>query len=893
MAYHSHPTVIQMSTNERAQADSAEDRLSSNNNVFSAPGGLQSNNPGSGNQFVSSGFYGPVSFGAVESHMRERQNAVLKSLAKLKYQDQKNRNPDRTRGTCEWFTKHATFKAWQEARVSQMLWVSAGPGCGKSVLAKYLADHPGKKSSNEFESSDIITSSFSELWGVLISVAKENKSAHIICILDGFDECEQLEQSQFTEALRGFFESESRKQCNLKFLVTSRLYGTIRRAFQPLEMPGQPMIHLSGENNAVANEIAKEIDIFIETKVEELRNILWLSEDERDFLLAKLTSVPNRTYIWVSLTLSLIQNMIKVDRRTLLNATTNLPQTVNEAYERILARATDQAEASKLLHIIVGAMRPLTVQEMSFALALEKEHRSYADLNLPPNNRFEEYLRDLCGLFVTIVNSEVYLIHQTAREFLVDENVPREIDSQLQEDSRTPQRTAGSQINKWEHSLNVEYSHTILANICIWHLLFTDFKKPEIKSLDTSMMPRPIETRLSFQSRRSVSPRKYPSKTNSIFFNYSALYWSNHLLGSNIEIYARTEELLAVCGNRPVWFDVYWENMITSDDPPSFDSIFIGSYFGITPVVDYWMEFEDIDINAKDNVHGRSALSWAAGNGHENVVKLLTQTSRKSIKKGHYPVMRMLIEKDIDVETNDSQYGRTPLLWATVNNHIAMVRLLLEKGANTEAKDNQYGRTPLLWAVHDGHEAIVKLLLEKGADTEVKDSQYNQTPVSMAALNGHEAIVEILLKKGANTHAEDSIYGRTLLSWAAMSGRYAVAKLLLERGADIEAKDSQDNRTPLLWAVMNNRTELVELLLENGADIEAKEDPYERTSLIWAAEKCPVPMIKLLLEKGADVEAKDINGENPLTLAIRRSRGKDVELLIKHVDEIKTNKSDR
>ena len=44
------------------------------------------------------------------------------------------------------------------------------------------------------------------------------------------------------------------------------------------------------------------------------------------------------------------------------------------------------------------------------------------------------------------------------------------------------------------------------------------------------------------------------------------------------------------------------------------------------------------------------------------------------------------------------------------------MKLLLEKGAELEAKDSDYGRTPLLWAVKSGHDEVVNLLLEKGAE---------------------------------------------------------------------------------------------------------------------------------------------------------------------------------
>jgi hypothetical protein len=88
--------------------------------------------------------------------------------------------------------------------------------------------------------------------------------------------------------------------------------------------------------------------------------------------------VPNRTYLWVHLTLDLIEGDIDIDKAGIVEATSHLPKTVDEAYERILSRSRNFEEAKKLLHIIVAAARPLTLKEMSVTLALRQNHQSYA-----------------------------------------------------------------------------------------------------------------------------------------------------------------------------------------------------------------------------------------------------------------------------------------------------------------------------------------------------------------------------------------------------------------------------------------------------------------------------------------------------------------------------------
>jgi hypothetical protein len=72
---------------------------------------------------------------------REAEKAeLLGNLYTSPCRDRKDRKPERVDGTCEWFSNHPKFRSWQESKMSNLLWVSADAGCGKSILAKYLVD---------------------------------------------------------------------------------------------------------------------------------------------------------------------------------------------------------------------------------------------------------------------------------------------------------------------------------------------------------------------------------------------------------------------------------------------------------------------------------------------------------------------------------------------------------------------------------------------------------------------------------------------------------------------------------------------------------------------------------------------------------------------------------
>jgi hypothetical protein len=56
------------------------------------------------------------------------------------YESYKNLNPRRVAGTCEWVFEHPTFKWWRDSDHNELLWLSADPGCGKSVISRALVD---------------------------------------------------------------------------------------------------------------------------------------------------------------------------------------------------------------------------------------------------------------------------------------------------------------------------------------------------------------------------------------------------------------------------------------------------------------------------------------------------------------------------------------------------------------------------------------------------------------------------------------------------------------------------------------------------------------------------------------------------------------------------------
>ena len=263
--------------------------------------------------------------------------------------------------------------------------------------------------------------------------------------------------------------------------------------------------------------------------------------------------------------------------------------------------------------------------------------------------------------------------------------------------------------------------------------------------------------------------------------------------------------------------------------------------------------------------HIQTLLLWAAGSGHEGVVKMLLErkyvnpnpvdSSRRTplswaAGNGHIGVVKTLLERmGVDPDPADSS-GRTPLSWAAGSGHGGIVKMLLERDdVNPDRADTQDGQTPLSWAARNGNESIVKTLLQrKGVDPDPADSS-GRTPLSWATGSGHEGVLKTLLgRKDINLNPVDSS-GRTLLSWAAGNGQQGVVKILLERkGVDPDLADSS-GRTPLSWAAGSGHEGALKTLLARKDVDPDLADSSGRTPLLWAASRKHERVVELFLER--------------------------------------------
>jgi uncharacterized protein len=144
------------------------------------------------------------------------------------------------------------------------------------------------------------------------------------------------------------------------------------------------------------------------------------------------------------------------------------------------------------------------------------------------------------------------------------------------------------------------------------------------------------------------------------------------------------------------------------------------------------------------------ALKNAAGNGHEEFVRLLLRYQPELAKRVTVSrpreIAKLLFEHGMD--PNHPNWLRiTPLHHFAESGDLEGAAIFIEHGADLNARDEEFCSTPLAWASRCGQTRMVEFLLRHGAQTNLPDDIPDlawATPLAWATRRGHQAIVRML-----------------------------------------------------------------------------------------------------------------------------------------------------
>jgi ankyrin repeat protein len=811
---------------------------------------------------------------------------------------------DRT-GT--WFLEQAIFKAWYDG-LTRTLWCHGIPGAGKTVMASIVIDY--LKNTTKSTTSDTAC--------LFIFFDEQNtaeQTAHRLCIellrqlvsqqVEVSDKvrhlysscgrrCTSPSQHDVLDAVRQELTRFSRTWLVIDALDACPAHARENRREDFLRVirtfpPTVNFLITSRQRNQQMRQWDAEEEVEITLNQHDLRRFIEGRIEHHKSRNGQLANVDVETVIkgvseqaqgmFLLAHLHMEDIVAQRDMASIQSTIENLPSQIDETYEKAWQRipTEDLSLATRIFQWITFAVRPLTLQELRYALAVNEAVTNVSTARL--HMFTEECFTTVCAGLVTIdLETEanfIRFVHSTAESY-------------------------------FKKKFDENEGHRIIATACLQYLLFEELQSPAqdytqllSRLEDLSFLPyaalhwgdhtrntqdpNTIDLALKFLSQRN----HLISATQVLEFldpeeSTSALWLAAHfglsvvverLLSANPSILAETmfgETAMHAAAERG-YFEVVKQLCSQQDIKPDHMAeaertpLSLAAEKGHDAIVKQLLDTGKVDPDSHTTFpfyQGRTPLSWAAGNGHKEIVTRLLNTGRVNV----------------DSVIGPGPYiGRTPLMWAAANGHYDAVESLLNCGKANPGLHDGSGRTALSYAAENGHDSIVETLLKTGRAALSKRDLCGQRAVDLAYKANHKDIVKRLLTYPSIEDARDED-GRMPLFYESEQGNADLVDVLLGLNANPNMKD-EDDCTPLVHAAENGHIKVAALLLDSGADLEVQCEE-DRTPLSYAAEAGHQEMVKFLVLRGAHSDTPDHHGRTPLSYAAQNGHEDAVSCLL-------------
>ena len=359
------------------------------------------------------------------------------------------------RDSYRWIFKHIDYHKWRHNEGGPVLWIKGDPGKGKTMLLCGIIDEIS--ASTGPESKDVTTllsfffcqatdprinnaaavlrgliyllidqkrsllshvrksyddagqtlfedaNAWVALCGIFTSILQDPSLGSTYLIIDALDECKGD-----LPKLLDFIAQTSDIAPGIKWVISSRNWPEIEEQLQRSRQKMTLCLELN------STSVAAAVKTYIFYKTNQLAEDNRYDERTRKAVVQHLVSNADDTFLWVAL---VCQNLRRVNRWTVPARLKKFPPGLDQLYDRMLSQIHDSPDyadlCKQILAITSTVYRPITLEQISSLVENPQDN--------PDDHEFWDYAIGLCGSFLTIRESTIYFVHQSAKEFLLGE----------------------------------------------------------------------------------------------------------------------------------------------------------------------------------------------------------------------------------------------------------------------------------------------------------------------------------------------------------------------------------------------------------------------------------------------------------------------------------------
>lgn len=350
-----------------------------------------------------------------------------------------------------WILKNPDFQRWQNNEESRLLWIKGDPGKGKTMLLCGIIDELDQLSirsgtaqlvyffcqatdhqlnnaaavlrglifmlinkqpslishlRKEWDQAGGKLYEGSNTWvalsDVLTAILQDPTLKSTCVVVDALDEC-----TSDLQKLLDLIVDTSSTINRVKWIVSSRNWSQIEERLRRAEQKAKLSLELNAESISIA------VDIYIREKVLRLANLKGYDEETCDAVRSHLSDNANNTFLWVAL---VCQGLEKYQRWKVLSMLGEFPVGLDSLYKQMMNRVLSMDDASdislckRILAIMTSVYRPITLCELGRLIDIPE--------NLSGDIKVLEEIVALCGSFLTVRETTIYFVHQSAKDYL-------------------------------------------------------------------------------------------------------------------------------------------------------------------------------------------------------------------------------------------------------------------------------------------------------------------------------------------------------------------------------------------------------------------------------------------------------------------------------------------